>query len=74
MAPRRFGIGAAISAIMILLGVFVAGRLLVRPEVPLTGTAVLDIAFALFFIARGALFFWTMRRRMRADSDQTPMA
>ena len=72
MATARFGIGSAISAVMIALGVFVAVRLLVRPANPLTGTVVLDIAFALFFIARGALFFWTMRRRARADADRGP--
>jgi hypothetical protein len=50
----------------------VAGRLLVRPHNPLTGTALLDIAFALFFLARGALFFWTMRQRARAESNRPP--
>jgi hypothetical protein len=72
MAIPRFGIGAVISAIMIVLGVFVAARLLVRPHNPLTGTVLLDIAFAMFFIARGALYFWTMRQRARANTDGPP--
>jgi len=63
MAPVKIGVGAVISGIMFALGVFVAVRLLVRPEEPLTGSVAVDIAFALFFMARGALYFWTMRRR-----------
>ena len=64
MPPMKLGFGAVISGIMIALGLFVAGRLLVR-EQPLTGTVLLDAAFALFFIVRGALYFWTARRRAR---------
>jgi hypothetical protein len=63
MAPVKIGVGAVISGIMFALGVFVAVRLLVRPGEPLTGSVAVDIAFALFFMARGALYFWTMRRR-----------
>ena len=65
MATVKVGPAAVISAVMILLGLFVAGRLLVRPEQPLTGTLLLDAAFALFFIARGAIYFWTLRLRSR---------
>ena len=65
MAKGKFGPGAIISAVMIILGLFVAGRLLVRPKQPLTGTLMLDAAFALFFIARGAIYFWTQRLRSR---------
>lgn len=65
MANARTGISAVISGVMIALGLFVVGRLLVRPDHPLTGTVVLDAAFAFFFLARGALYFWTMRRRSR---------
>ena len=65
MAPVKIGPAAVISAVMIVLGLFVAGRLLVRPEQPLTGTVLLDAAFALFFIARGAIYFWTLRLRSR---------
>ena len=66
MAPARYGVGAIISAVMIILGLFVGGRLLVRPQQPLTGTVLLDAAFALFFVARGAIYFWTVRLRSRA--------
>ena len=66
--PRSPGptvtIGTILSGIMVLLGVFVLGRLLVRGD-PLTGSPLLDVAFGLFFVARGALQFWSVRRRMR---------
>jgi hypothetical protein len=65
MATSRIGIRAVISGVMLVLGLFVAGRLFVRPDQPLTGTVVLDAAFAFFFLARGALYFWTMHRRSR---------
>jgi hypothetical protein len=65
MAGARFAFGAVISAIMIALGLFVGTRLLARPDAPLTGTVLLDAAFALFFVARGAVYFWTMRLRSR---------
>lgn len=65
MANARFAIGTVISGVMMALGIFVGARLLMYPDAPLTGTRVLDIAFALFFFARGALHFWTMRRRAR---------
>ena len=62
---RTAAIGAVISGVLIVLGLVVAGRLLVRPDQPLTGTIVLDAAFAFFFLVRGSLYFWTMRRRTR---------
>ena len=65
MASARVGVGSVISRVMIGLGIFVAGRLLMRPDEPLTGSALLDGAFALFFIARGVLYFWTQRRQAR---------
>jgi hypothetical protein len=61
----RLTIVAIISGVMVVLGLFVLGRLLVRPDQPLTGTRVLDMAFGLFFVARGAIHFWTIRRRAR---------
>ena len=66
--PARQGapamkIGYVIGAVMIVLGAFVLVRLLLRGGEPLTGTLLLDLAFGLFFIARGALYFWTVRRR-----------
>ena len=63
-APR-FSIGMLISGVMIALGIFVLGRLLMNPAQPLTGTPLRDVAFGLFFIARGAVHFWTIRRRSR---------
>lgn len=65
MPPMKLGVGAVLSAIMFALGLFVAIRLLVRPVEPLTGAVAVDIAFALFFMARGALYFWTVHRRSR---------
>ena len=65
MATSRIGFRAFISGVMIVLGLFVAVRLLMRPDQPLTGTRVVDIAFAIFFLARGTLFFWMQRRRSR---------
>ena len=65
MASVPMGVGAVISGVMMALGLFVAGRLLMRPGDPLTGTVLVDIAFAVFFLARGAIYFWTMRRRSR---------
>ncbi len=61
--PARLTIGRVISSVMIGLGSFVLLRLLVRSDQPLTGTVMIDVAFGLFFIARGAISFWTMRRR-----------
>lgn len=58
-------VGTVLSSIMILLGVFVLLRLLVRAGDPLTGSPMLDIAFGVFFIGRGAVQFWSVRRRMR---------
>ena len=64
----RIGFGMVISGVMIALGIFVGARLLANPDQPLTGTRMLDGAFALFFIARGALYFWSARQRERARS------
>jgi len=63
--PPGLTIGTIISSVMILLGVIVLLRLLVRAGDPLTGTTMLDIAFGVFFIGRGAVHFWSVRRRMR---------
>ena len=64
-APAGLAIGRMLSGLMILLGAFVLVRLLVLGGNPLTGTAVLDVAFGVFFIARGSIYFWSARRRMR---------
>jgi hypothetical protein len=58
-------IGTIISGVMVLLGVFVLVRLLLRTSDPLTGSPALDLAFGVFFIGRGAIHFWSVRRRMR---------
>ena len=69
MANERLGFRAVISLVMMALGLFLAIRLLVRPGQPLTNSVTLDIAFAVFFLARGALHFWTVRRRARAQAE-----
>ena len=60
-------VGLAIGAVMAGLGVFIALRLLVLHREPLTGTGVLDLAFAVFFVLRGALQY----RRWRLARDRT---
>jgi hypothetical protein len=52
---------------MAALGVFIALRLLVLDREPLTGTRGLDLAFAVFFVLRGALQY----RRWRLARDRT---
>ena len=65
MATSRIETRAVISGVLIGLGLFIVGRLMMRPDQPLTGTVVLDAAFAIFFLTRGALYFWMKRRRSR---------
>ena len=72
MANERLGFRAVISLVMIALGLFLAVRLLVRPGEPLTSSVALDIAFSVFFVARGAIHFWTVRRRARAEAEMRP--
>ena len=72
MGTERLGFRAIVSAVMIALGLFLAVRLFVRPGQPLTSAVALDIAFAVFFLARGALYFWTARRRARAEAETRP--
>ncbi|MBC7895551.1 MAG: hypothetical protein H7066_09060 [Cytophagaceae bacterium] len=57
-------VGLAIGAVMAGLGVFIALRLLVLEREPLTGTPALDLAFAAFFVLRGALQYrrWRLAR------------
>jgi len=47
---------------MSLLGLYIGGRVLFTESPPLTGTLALDLAFAVFFIARGALAYARFRR------------
>jgi len=63
-------VGLGIGAVMAILGVFIALRLLLLHREPLTGTGLLDLAFALFFVLRGALQY----RRWRLAQDRTPPA
>ncbi len=72
MATERLGFRAIVSAVMIALGLFLAIRLLVRPGQPLTSAVALDIAFAVFFLGRGAIYFWTVRQRARAAAETRP--
>jgi hypothetical protein len=58
-------LGLAIGAVMVSLGVFIALRLFVLDREPVTGTRGLDIAFAVFFVLRGALQY----RRWRHARD-----
>lgn len=62
MTPT-FGIGLAIGAVMAALGAWIGIRLATGAP-PLTGTAALDLGFAVFFVARGALQYrrWRLAR------------
>lgn len=51
----------AIGATMMTLGAFIAVRLALAP--PLTRSVALDVAFALFFLVRGALNIRSARVR-----------
>lgn len=61
-------LGLGIGAIMASLGAYIALRVLAFGGVPLTGTLALDLAFAVFFIARGALQY----RRWRLAQERPP--
>lgn len=65
-APSAARIGLGIGAIMIALGLYVAIRVLLAGEPPLTGSLALDVAFGVFFVARGALAY----RRWRRSNDE----
>lgn len=65
-APRVARVGLAIGAVMAALGAFLALRLLAFGAAPVTGQSWLDIAFAFFFVARGALQF----RRWRQATER----
>ena len=57
--------------LMIALGLFLAVRPLVAPGRPVTASRWLDMAFALFFLLRGAL---NVRSARRARAGATPPA
>lgn len=60
-------VGLAIGGVMAALGVFLALRLFVLGREPVTGTLGLDLAFAVFFVLRGALQY----RRWRLAKGRT---
>lgn len=55
-----------VGALMILIASWIAIRPLVGQPHPITGTRVLDLAFALFFAVRGAMNVRTALRASRA--------
>ncbi len=63
-------IGLMIGGVMTGLGVWIAVRLLVMRTTPLTGTFALDLAFAVFFVARGLIQY----RRWRLARDKVNRA
>ena len=63
--------GVIIAGVMTAMGVFIALRLLVLGRAPVTGTTGMDLAFALFFILRGAVQY---RRWRLAQERATPPA
>lgn len=69
MEPRSLAsstLGLGIGAVMAALGVYIALRALVVGGAPLTGSLGLDLAFAVFFIARGGLQY----RRWRLAQER----
>ncbi|MBK8250168.1 MAG: hypothetical protein IPK85_22670 [Gemmatimonadetes bacterium] len=66
-SPLAGTIGLGIGAIMAALGVYIALRALMFGGAPLTGTLGLDLAFAVFFIARGGLQY----RRWRLAKERS---
>lgn len=70
--PPRFAIAFGIAALMIGLGLFVLGRLIGTGGRGVTGPAWLDVAFALFFLLRGAMSLATTRRQLRRERDRQP--
>ena len=57
----RFWLGAVLGAAMIAIGAFVAIRPLTGAP-PVTGSRVLDMAFAALFLVRGMMNVRMMRR------------
>ncbi len=70
LATARIGLG--ISAVMIGIGVYLGTRMILPGRPPITGTSALDIAFAFFFIARGALQVRRWRQtHLRIDAERS---
>ena len=59
-ATARVGLG--IGAVMVGVGVYLAVRALVFAAPAITGMVWLDLAFAFFFLVRGALQYGRWRR------------
>jgi hypothetical protein len=74
MTPRRT-LSLVLGLLMIGLGAFVALRPLFVGRHPLTGQPFLDVAFALFFVLRGAMYLRALRRpdpRLGGPAGPTP--
>lgn len=63
-------IGLAIAAVMIGIGMYLGTRAGFGVQTPVTGSRGLDVAFAIFFVARGALQVqrWRKTRERLNDS------
>lgn len=62
----------ALGAILILVGVFVAVRPLIADGAPVTGSRLLDMAFAAFFLLRGVMNIRAARRKPPVVPGATP--
>lgn len=58
-------IALAIGVTMIALGLYIGGRSLAGAATPLTSKPWLDVAFAVFFVVRGALQVRRWRQAQR---------
>lgn len=70
--PALRTVTLVIGLLMIALGLFLAVRPLVAPGRPVTASRWLDMAFALFFLLRGALNVRAARRARAAESPPAP--
>ncbi len=64
-SPAAARIGLAIGAVMAGLGIYIIARVLVFGAPSLTGRVWLDVAFAFFFVVRGALQYRRWRQSTR---------
>jgi hypothetical protein len=60
--PTRARIGLVIGAVMLAFGSYIALHPLWSPA-PVTQSRLLDVAFALFFLVKGLLYFRVLRNR-----------
>ena len=68
-ASARTYLGAVLGTVMAGLGLFVVVRLAAMGQPPLTGALWLDIAFALFFLVRGGMYFRALRGARTRPSE-----